>query len=256
LNGEIQTSDTGLACEIRPAVNFNERRHGPPDMLVLHYTGMPDGDQALNWLCVAESQVSCHYLVHEDGRIVQMVGENQRAWHAGQGNWHGREDINSRSIGIEIVNPGHEYGYPEFSAPQTQAVAALCNDILTRNTIAPRDVVAHSDIAPARKRDPGEKFPWEMLHEMGIGHFIPPMPITSGRFLQRGDEGDPVIAFQNMLASYGYGLEASGYFDETTEFVVKAFQRHFRQERVDGVGDASTIETLYRLLQALPDADF
>jgi len=255
-NTPIDQADTDCPCEIRPAVNRNQRRSARPDMLVLHYTGMPDGEQALNWLCVEESKVSCHYLIHEDGRIVQMVRESERAWHAGQGNWLGQEDINSRSIGIEIVNPGHEYGYPEFPDAQVKSVISLCSDILVRNDIAPRNVVAHSDIAPGRKRDPGEKFPWHLLHQNGIGHLIEPMPITSGRFLQRGDEGDPVLAFQNMLAAYGYGVEASGFFDEDTEFVVKAFQRHFRPERVDGIGDASTIETLYRLLQALPDAKF
>jgi N-acetylmuramoyl-L-alanine amidase len=251
----IVTADTNCACEIRAAVNFNDRQSEGPDMLVLHYTGMPDGDQALNWLCVEESQVSCHYLIHDDGRIVQMVRERDRAWHAGQGSWRGHEDINSRSIGIEVVNPGHEYGYPAFPEAQMQAVIGLCQDILARHSIAPRDVIAHSDLAPSRKRDPGEKFPWDLLYRNGIGHLVEPLPITSGRFLQRGDEGDPVLAFQNMLGTYGYRLDASGYFDETTEFAVMAFQRHFRPERLDGIGDASTIETLYRLLQALPDAN-
>lgn len=248
----IDVADTNCACEVKPAVNVNERRGlEKPDMLVLHYTGMPSGDQALNWLCVEESQVSCHYLIYEDGRIVQMVGEDKRAWHAGVSTWLGHEDINSRSIGIEIVNQGHDHGYPDFPDVQVKAVIALCKDILVRQEIAPRNVVGHSDIAPGRKQDPGEKFPWAQLFDNGIGHLVEPSTIRDGRFFQMGESGQPIEALQSMLSLYGYGVEVCGEYDQHTANCVKAFQMHFRQEKVDGIADASTIDTLYRLIKAL-----
>lgn len=220
-------------------------------MLVMHYTGMPDGQGALDWLCTEASGVSCHYLVFEDGRIIQMVPEKRRAWHAGAGSWQGLEDINSRSIGIEIVNPGHDYGYPDFPTAQIDAVIALSRDIASRHPIPPRNVVAHSDTAPGRKIDPGEKFPWQRLHKAGIGHWIEPSQLSGGRFFQLGDSGEPIAALQKLLSEYGYGIGDSGRFGEHTEKVVGAFQRHFRPSRVDGVADAQTIETLYRLLKKL-----
>lgn len=242
--------DSSFVSGVATATNFNDRR-APVDILLLHYTGMEDGEKAQQWLCVEESQVSCHYIVHEDGRIVQMVAEEMRAWHAGAGSWQGREDVNSRSIGIEIVNPGHEFGYPDFRDAQISAVIDLCGDIIERRGIAPRNVLAHSDVAPGRKRDPGEKFPWKRLHEAGIGHWIEPVPLAGGRFLTLGDGGPPVNALQDMLSLYGYGIGRSGEFDQQTGQVVVAFQRHFRPEKVDGVADVSTIETLYRLHRAL-----
>lgn len=248
----IKSSDPNLKCAVKPALNLNERVDiEAPDILVLHYTGMPSGDQALNWLCVEESQVSCHYLIHDDGRIVQMVSENKRAWHAGKSSWHGYEDINSRSIGIEIVNPGHDYGYPAFPDVQMEAVLELCQDILGRHKIAARNVVAHSDIAPMRKQDPGEKFSWKLLHERGIGHWVSESEVSGGRFFQLGDSGQPVEALQSLLSVYGYGLDVNGQFDELTKACIIAFQRHYRQSKVDGIADASTIDTLYRLNKAL-----
>lgn len=244
----------GIACDWQPAVNWNERRVDVPDILLLHYTGMEDCQAALDWLCCKDSGVSCHYLVHEDGGVVQMVCETMRAWHAGAGTWQGIEDINSRSIGIEICNPGHEHGYADFPDRQIAAVIDLCGDILSRNPVPARNVLGHSDTAPGRKLDPGEKFPWQRLHEAGIGHWVAPTPPGGGRFLTAGDSGEPVEALQAMLALYGYGVEPTGAYDETTRKAVHAFQQHFRQEQVDGVADASTIDTLYRLIAALPGA--
>ncbi len=238
-----------------PSPNFGERAGGRvPDMLVLHYTGMATADGALNWLCTEESQVSAHYLVHEDGRVVQMVPERMRAWHAGKSIWKGETDINSLSVGIEIVNPGHGAGYPDFPAAQIAAVSDLCQNCAERWAIAPQRVVAHSDIAPQRKADPGEKFPWRSLFENGVGHFVEPAPAGGGRFFQRGDAGQPVEALQAMLSLYGYGIEINGIYDELTTAVVTAFQRHFRPSRVDGIADASTIKTLHQLLSALPES--
>lgn len=243
--------DTSCPCRWRKAVNFNARRADVIDMLVLHYTGMQNGKGAENWLCVEESQVSCHYLVYQNGEIVQMVAEADRAWHAGVSSWRGHEDINSRSIGIEIVNGGHEFFYPDFPAPQIEAVIALCLDILSRQPILDRNVVAHSDIAPMRKRDPGEKFPWEYLARSGIGHYLRASPIRRGTILQKGDRGRDVKQLQMLLSDYGYGIIASGIFDHETEAVVTGFQRHFRRQKVDGIADASTLATLKRLLSVL-----
>jgi N-acetylmuramoyl-L-alanine amidase len=240
---------------IAPSPNHGERRDGrAADMIVLHYTGMPTAEAALHWLTVPESQVSSHYLVFEDGRILQLVPESLRAWHAGNSFWKGETDNNSRSIGIEIANAGHPGGLPDFPGAQIEAVITLCRDIIARHGIAPEMVLGHSDIAPVRKVDPGEKFPWGRLAAAGIGHYVEPTPIAGGRFFQRGDGGPPVEALQAMLALYGYDVPVSGEFCDRTAGVVEAFQRHFRRERVDGVADASTIGTLHRLLKALPSA--
>jgi N-acetylmuramoyl-L-alanine amidase len=245
-------------AKVRPSPNFGERRDGrAPDAIIIHYTGMASGALAEDWLCNVESQVSAHYLIHEDGRIVQMVPEAARAWHAGQSSWQGEGDMNSRSIGIEIANPGHKDADPAnppepFDSRQISALTGLCRGIMARRGIVPERVLAHSDIAPGRKIDPGELFPWAKLADDGIGHFVDPSPIRGGRFFARGDEGQPVEALQSLLALYGYGIGLNGRYGDRTETVVAAFQRHFRPARVDGVADASTIETLHRLLKALP----
>lgn len=240
-------------AEVCPSPNHGERVGvDRPDILLLHYTGMPSAEGAQAWLCAPESQVSSHYLVHEDGRVVQMVPEERRAWHAGKSIWGGETDINSRSIGIEIANAGHPGGLPDFAEKQIEAVIELCLECVNRYGIAPERVLAHSDVAPIRKVDPGENFPWDRLHRAGVGHWVEPGPIGGGRFFQRGDRGQPVEALQSMLSLYGYGLEITGEFCAQTEGVVAAFQRHFRQAKVDGVADSSTIETLHRLLTSLP----
>lgn len=249
---------TGLKADyagakVKPSPNFNERRNGRrPDIILIHYTGMETGRAAERRLADPASEVSCHYVVRESGVVVQMVPEAARAWHAGQGAWKGEHDINSASIGIEIVNRGHEFDYPDFPAKQIGSVIALCRDIAARWAILPERVLGHSDIAPGRKVDPGEKFPWRRLAEAGVGHFVDAAPARGGRFLARGDSGQPVEALQSLLALYGYNIEISGIFDKETEDCVVAFQQHFRQENTDGVADVSTIETLHALLAALP----
>ncbi|MDQ0454782.1 N-acetylmuramoyl-L-alanine amidase [Rhizobium paknamense] len=235
-----------------PSPNHGERVDGAvPDMIILHYTGMPTEDGALSWLCNPESQVSSHYLVRENGEVVQMVPEARRAWHAGKSFWAGVTDTNSRSIGIEIANAGHPL-LPPYPEKQLEAVAQLCRYCADRWQIPPERVLAHSDVAPVRKVDPGEHFPWGWLAQQGIGHWVDPAPIMGGRFFQKGDRGQPIEALQSMLSLYGYPVEITGEFDPATEGVVKSFQLHFRQERVDGVADFSTIDTLHRLLAALP----
>lgn len=238
---------------VMPSPNHGERAGGrKPDMIILHYTGMPTAEGALSWLRRPESQVSSHYFVHEDGTVLQLVPEEYRAWHAGKSIWHGETDINSLSIGIEIANAGHPGGLPDFSEKQIDAVIELCRDCGQRWSVAPERVLAHSDVAPGRKVDPGEKFPWDLLHRGGVGHWVEPTSIIGGRFFQRGDCGQPIEALQSMLSLYGYGTEITGEFSEKTEGDVAAFQRHFRQTRVDGVADFSTIDTLHRLIAALP----
>jgi N-acetylmuramoyl-L-alanine amidase len=242
-------ANSSLVAEVLPSPNHDERAGDrKPDLILLHYTGMQDAQAALERLCDVQSKVSSHYLVFEDGRVVQMVPESRRAWHAGISFWAGETDINSCSIGIEIANPGHDYGYPDFPKRQIAAVTALCRGITSRNDIQRTRVLAHSDVAPSRKRDPGEKFPWRTLFDSGIGHWVEPARIVDGGMLALGDRGDAVAAIQETLSKYGYGVTVNGQYDSTTHDVVSAFQRHFRPERVDGVVDHSTRTTLRDLL--------
>lgn len=244
--------DSKLVTLFCPSPNIEPRKEGrDPDLLLLHYTGMESAEGALAWLTTPESNVSCHYLVDEAGRISQMVNEEMRAWHAGSACWAGEDDINSCSIGIEIHNPGHEFGYPDFPDAQMKAVEALCLDIFERHEIPPRRVLAHSDVAPERKSDPGEKFDWRRLAKAGVGLWVEPEPAGSDDGLGPGDEGDEVRILQALLKQFGYGLELSGAYDEATVAVVRAFQRHWRSEKIDGLADRSTRATLERLIGAL-----
>lgn len=249
---KIFEHDASLVSAVAASPNFDARQGGAPDMILLHYTGMASAEAALARLVDPTAKVSSHYFVHEDGRVLQLVPEAQRAWHAGEALWNGESDINSRSIGIEIVNLGHDLGYPNFPRAQIEAVAALCRDIIKRRSIGADRVLAHSDVAPTRKQDPGEKFPWEILHDKGVGHLVAPAPIAEGPALKPGDRGEAVTMLQTMLERYGYGVPLSGEFDATTAAVVTAFQRHFRRMHVDGIADASTVTTLRDLLAARP----
>jgi N-acetylmuramoyl-L-alanine amidase len=244
--------DSCVVAEVRPSPNHGERKLGAkPDMIVLHYTGMRDTEAALAKLCSPGTEVSTHYAVMEDGYIVQCVPEARRAWHAGAAAWQGETDINSCSIGIEIANPGHSHGYPDFPRRQIAAVTALCRSIFTRYRIPAWRVLGHSDVAPSRKQDPGEKFPWRLLHDSGIGLWVKPAPVVQGGPLFVLGESDPAIAeIQLLLGKYGYDIPACGNFDGPTRDVITAFQRHFRPARVDGVADSSTIVTIKALLAA------
>lgn len=230
-----------------PSPNFDARK-GPPDMIVLHYTGMQTGEAAIARLRDPEAKVSSHYVVEEDGRIFQLVPEERRAWHAGVSSWKGQTDINGRSIGIEIVNPGHEFGYRAFPEAQIATVIDLVSDIRGRWKVEDGFIVGHSDVAPDRKEDPGELFPWKRLAQAGHGLWIEP-PAAPGQPLGEGEEGAGVFALQAGFTRLGYDCAPSGQFDAHTTSVVRAFQRHWRPERVDGVADGETRARLIGLLR-------
>ena len=234
-----------------PSPNF-DARPGPPDAVVLHYTGMQTGEAALQRLRDPAAKVSAHYMVEEDGRVFRLLPEERRAWHAGRGSWQGETDLNAASIGIEIVNPGHEFGYRDFPAAQIEAVCALLGDIRSRWAIPDARIIAHSDLAPDRKQDPGERFPWRRLAEAGHGLWFEPAPERVAALtglLQPGDQGLGVVVLRSGLHRLGYGLLPGGDYDAETETVVLAFQRHWRPSRVDGVADGETRARLVGLLQ-------
>lgn len=224
-----------------PSPNHDERTL-PVSLLVLHYTGMESGQAALERMCDPAAKVSAHYMVEEDGRIFGLVTEDRRAWHAGVSNWRGENNINSASIGIEIVNGGHDYGLPDFPDAQINAVIVLSKAIMERHSLSAADVIGHSDIAPDRKTDPGEKFPWASLAAAGIGHW-PENISDDRRILFEADARDRGIAIlQRGLAHIGYGIEVTGVLDDTTRLVIAALQRRYRPDQIDGQVDVQTME--------------
>jgi len=225
-----------MAIRFRPSPN-----HGPRpapsriDLLILHYTGMQTAAAALDRLCDPASEVSAHYLIEEDGAVWQLVDEAHRAWHAGRGFWAGATNINDRSVGIELANPGHEHGYCDFPEAQLASLEILCRAILQRHPISPRRVLGHSDVAPERKQDPGELFPWARLARAGIGlwpDFATPVSLHPGT--------DGVQAAQRELASIGYDTRPNGRLDSATTAAIAAFQRHWRPANCDGGLDPET----------------
>lgn len=214
-----------------PSPNFDERQ-SPVNMVVLHYTGMVDAASAIARLTDSEAKVSAHYLIAEDGQVVRMVDERLRAWHAGQSFWRGITDVNSASVGIEIVNPGHELGYRPFPEAQMAALLPLLNEIVGRHNVAPANVVGHSDVAPARKVDPGELFDWERLARHGLALKRPQA------------SADPHWTDGGTLLA----LERFGYDVSDREAALRAFQRRFRPERIDGLADGQTRAILLALL--------
>ena len=237
----------------RPSPNHDERPQGcEVDILLMHYTGMKTGEEAICRLCDPAAKVSAHYAVDEDGTVTQMVAEEARAWHAGLSHWKGRDRINDCSIGIEIVNPGHEFGYRSFPKEQMDAVIELSLGILKRHpAITPDRVIGHSDVAPDRKEDPGELFDWQRLALKGIGFFIDPGSVEplSGQDLKPGDEGWQVQELQTNFKRFGYGIEITSKFDEQTAAVLKAFQRHYRPEAMTKVADIHIQELLRTYLR-------
>ena len=215
-----------------PSPNFDERDR-PISMVVLHYTGMQDGASAIAWLRNPASKVSCHYLVGEDGQVVRMVAEDKRAWHAGRSFWRGERDVNSASIGIEIVNPGHEWGYRPFPEEQMNSVLRLVAQVVDRYDIPRANVVGHSDVAPARKQDPGELFDWAKLARYGLALSRP----TKGLMDPHWTDGGFLLA-----------LERFGYDVSDAKAAVTAFQRRFRPEHIDGEIEGESRAILLALL--------
>ncbi len=222
-----------------PSPNFDERAL-PVSMIVLHYTGMPDADAAIARLTDPEAKVSAHYLVAEDGTVLRMVAEDKRAWHAGRSHWRHIDDVNSASIGIEIVNPGHEWGYRPFPNEQIDAVVRLVSDIKERHAITRGNIVGHSDIAPARKRDPGELFPWGTLARLRLA-----LPRPTRNLM------DPCWTEAGFLLA----LERFGYDVSEKMAAIMAFQRRFRPELIDGEIDAECRMILLALLLPKPQGD-
>jgi N-acetylmuramoyl-L-alanine amidase len=230
----------------RPSPNHGPRLGGGPiDMLILHYTGMLSGAAALDRLCDPAAEVSAHYLIEEDGTVWQLVPEARRAWHAGGSSWGRQRDVNSASIGIELVNPGHEFGYRPLPEAQVAAAEALCRALLQRHPIPSHKVLGHSDVAPQRKCDPGELFDWPRLARAGIGLW-PDFPSLAGA-------GPETIAdVQNRLARIGYESPRTGVLDAETAKVVAAFQRHWRPSCCDGVPDHETRARIAAVAAAVP----
>ncbi|HJS32741.1 MAG TPA: N-acetylmuramoyl-L-alanine amidase [Alphaproteobacteria bacterium] len=237
-----------------PSPNHDARAEGATiDMLVLHYTGMPTGADALARLVDPAARVSAHYLIEEDGRVFRLVPEMRRAWHAGIAYWRGVRDINGSSIGVELVNPGHEFGYQDFPEAQMQALENLAKQIILRHAIPAINVVGHSDVAPQRKRDPGERFDWRRLARAGVGAWPTDdsRPIAETRTIAFGARNRIVGETQECLASYGYETPQSGELDAATAKVIEAFQRHFRPRIVDGRIDGETRSLAGRLAGAV-----
>jgi N-acetylmuramoyl-L-alanine amidase len=230
-----------------PSPNF-DARSAPPDMVVLHYTGMTSGPAALERLRDPAAKVSAHYLIEQDGGVFSLVAEERRAWHAGVSHWRGETDVNGRAIGIELVNPGHDWGYVPFPEAQIAALLSLLDDMRGRWTIADGDIVGHSDVAPGRKTDPGELFPWRRLAVAGHGLWAEPPP-APGAEIGEGETGAPVFALQAGLTRLGYDCAPSGTYDAKTTIVVSAFQRHWRPDLFDGRADGETRARLMALLR-------
>jgi N-acetylmuramoyl-L-alanine amidase len=215
-----------------PSPNFDERDQ-PVSMVVLHYTGMTDAASAIARLRDPQARVSAHYLIAEDGQVLRMVAEEMRAWHAGQSWWRGVQSVNACSVGIEIVNPGHEHGYRPFTEQQMDALLPLLAGIVERHRVPPANVVGHSDIAPARKQDPGELFDWARLARLGLAVARP----TGGLVDPHWTDGGFLLA----LERYGYDVR-----DALAATV--AFQRRFRPELLDGTIDGECRAILLALL--------
>jgi N-acetylmuramoyl-L-alanine amidase len=211
-------------------------------MLVLHYTGMRTAREAIDRLRDPTAKVSAHYVVDEDGGICRLVPEERRAWHAGVSYWRGHTALNDRSIGIEIVNPGHEFGYRPFPVLQLAAVCDVCLSVLARHPIPPRNVVGHSDIAPDRKEDPGELFDWAALARNGVGLWpdgVPDLGTTEPR-----RDAATLREVREALVTIGYRIAPEGPLDPALSTVLRAFQRHWRGEAVTGQADIGTIARL------------
>ena len=232
-----------LALRELSCPNHDERPPNTPiDMLVLHYTGMRSATEAVARLRDPDAKVSAHYVVDEDGGVLRLVDEARRAWHCGVSSWRGIGELNDRSIGIEVVNPGHEHGYRPFGVLQMAAVCDLCLSILSRHAVPARNVVGHSDIAPERKQDPGELFDWQGMAENGVGLFPSDVPDLGTGGALRDAAG--LRDVRRALGDIGYRVAPEGALDPALSTVLRAFQRHWRGEAVTGQADSGTLARL------------
>ena len=234
-----------VACE-----SFNDRPKGEViDTVIIHYTGMMSGEEALERLCDPAVEVSAHYMIEEDGGVFQLVAEEKRAWHAGVSQWAGRENLNHNSIGIELVHPGHEFGYRSFAEMQIDSLLQLLHSINQRHAIPAHKYLGHSDIAPHRKTDPGELFPWNTLSLAGFG-IVSNYHTRTGQLLaSKGDKGANIIDYKKLFARLGYAIEQSEMFDTAFYNIIWAFQSHWRQSKVTGQLDEGTRDVLLDLLE-------
>ena len=229
-----------------PSPNFENRPLGVSvNLLLFHYTGMKSASEAIARLCNPNSKVSAHYLIDEVGNIFSLVEENKRAWHAGVASWNDDVDINNISVGVEIANPGHEFGYSRYPERQMVAVETLSIDIIKRHSIRAARVLAHSDVSPSRKCDPGELFAWERLAAAGIGIWPKMLPVSVDF------EIGYIRQCQKQLKMIGYSLKVTGVLDELTRDTILAFQRHWLPNRLTGKFDVETVWRMESLLRAL-----
>jgi N-acetylmuramoyl-L-alanine amidase len=229
--------------------NFSNREVGV-DTIVIHSTHMPR-DSALERLCSNESDVSCHYLIDLDGNIYGLVSEDKVAWHAGKSSWRGKEKLNNSSVGIELVDIDDEgKGVKNFTSQQMNSLVWIMNDILVRYNISSQNIVAHSDIAPDRKDDPGEMFDWKFLANHGIGIFAGKVSYTENDkfIIKQGDKGKGVLMVQKLLRQYGYKISVDGVYGNQTKDVVIAFKRHFDARKIDDVFDGKSLEVLKSII--------
>lgn len=260
-----------------PSPNFDARQR-PIDLVVLHYTGMQDARTALARLCdpapvagmypgpwqsalieatTPLARVSSHYVIDPEGAIFGLVPEDQRAWHAGVSFWAGLTEVNHNSIGIEVVNGGHDFGLPAYTDTQIAALITLLTDICARYDLRPHRVVGHSDVAPVRKLDPGEHFPWAKLAAAGVALGpSAPLPATGPVLFGLGAEGTEIATLQEALGAIGYGVLVNGMFDQQTEDVVKAFHRRFRPSHLAGDIDAASLALIDDLLDQITRLNF
>lgn len=235
----------------KPSTNFSDRPEGLAiDTLVLHYTGMEDCHDALDRMCDPNFEVSAHYCIDRNGDVYQLVEESQKAWHSGLSYWRGKENVNENSIGIEVVNNGHEWGYQSFPEEQMNAVISLSQQIIERHDIKPYNIVGHSDIAPLRKEDPGEKFPWDVLakrHDIGIfcDHDSDDINLDDPSYDSHIYTVGEIIDVKKKLADIGYYIHPSDNLDEQFHKVMTAFYRRFFPARIDMQQNTRYPESIY-----------
>ena len=226
------------------------------DTIILHYTGMESAEAALERMCDPDAEVSAHYMIDEQGKVFELVAPEKRAWHAGVSFWQGRNGLNHTSIGIELVNPGHDLGYLGFPEAQIESLLALLRSLRDKFDIPANRYLGHSDVAPGRKVDPGEKFPWQRLSEEGFGVWPTSRcdaTLTNKKTIlaKKGMMGSEIASLNKLLVLAGYSVPVNEEFSQMTADALAAFQRHWHQEGVHGYLDESTLVVLKDIAKRL-----